>query len=467
MKKALTLMLTLALLLSGCANKQQTPTAETPSAPEVITPAEPPELPEVVPQSWDYDVASDKVTEEYKAEDGTLLASWSYEQPVLRLKNQADEIFSGDAAADGVTETQLAACKAFNTAAAKAAAEARKSFEHLKESAMEQYTEMGEEYRDYFGVHTEETTVGSVYRSGDLLEVGMDFYGYWGGAHGGASVQYLHFDLAMGAFFGLFDLSDRPEELRTAMADELVARAWAQEESQWYFDGFEQTIREKTDYNVSFTGEGVNVVFDQYEIAPYAMGILEFTVPYENIARYLNERGERLLALTDEQKVMAGFYEAQEMWSWLGGAIPMNYEDRRGAKVEGENVAVDYYRVALPGDTTFSALRSRLLTRFTQEVADARLAEVTEGKIPLLREFDGVLYSTPAGRGDNILIDSVDYSVNLTNAERTGGSVIATIQWRDYDDAAEEWKLTEKTVVEFPFEWTENGARFSSFADIF
>lgn len=342
MKKALTLMLTLALLLSGCASKPQNPAAETPGVPEAVTPAEPPELPEAVPQSWNYDVATEKTTEEYKAEDGTLLASWSYEQPVLRLKNQAEEIFSGDMAADGVTEAQLAACKAFNTAAAQAAAEARKSFESLKESAMEQYTEMGEENRDYFGVHTEETTVGSVYRSGDLLEVPMLFYGYWGGAHGGASVQYLHFDLGTGEFFTLNDLSDDPTALREGLAEEVIWQIYTDEILRdGMFDEFEETIRAKEDFNVSFGGDSLTVNFDQYEIAPYAVGMPEFTVPYANIERYLNERGERLLALNDKQKVLG-----------------------------------------------------------------------------------------------------------------------------DFDGAAEEWKLTEKTAVEFPFEWTENGTRFSAFANI-
>ncbi len=464
MKRIFAILLTLCLALSLCAcAKRETP----PAAPEPDgAPSVEPTKPEEIPQEWDYDLTTETASEEYKNDDGVLLATWSYEQPILQLKNAAGETFLGELPIHGVTEEQLAVCRAFNDATSESVRDALAGFEDLKAGALEQWNEMGEAYRESFAVHEEETSVAGVFRRGDLLEVATMMYGYWGGVHGGTAVRHLHFDLDAGEFFALGDLTDRATELYGALADEILTQIYASGESEWYFDDFYETIRNKDDYNVSFGENALTAYFDQYEIAPYVMGILEFEIPYANIAQYLNERGERLLPLSDEDHALGDFYEAQAMWSWFDGNMPFDDADRREAPAPDGDYVMEYYRVELPGVTTLDELRGRLLTRFAENVADERLAEVTGAKIPLLREFDGVLCVLPAGRGDNMMIDSVDYRAEL-DKDGSGGTVYATIQWRDFDDATEDWVLTGQSELAFPFVQTETGARFTEFHSIF
>ena len=296
MKRVFVIILTLALVLtlSGCKGPAVAPAA--PGADDAVPAA--PVKPEDT--AWRYDLTTETSLEKYRADNGTLLAVWRYEQPVLQLRNAGGEPFSGDMPGRGVTEAQLTVCKAFNTAASESAQNARASFEDLKAGALEQYTEMGEEYRAFFDEHTEETWVAEVYWGGDLLDITLSFTGYWGGAHGGASVRSLHFDLAAGEFVTLNDLSDDPAALRAAIAENIIAQIRGGEATDEYFEGWEDTIRAKDDFNADFSGDAMTVTFEQYEIAPYVVGMPEFTIPYELLAPHLNARGARLLGLSQE-----------------------------------------------------------------------------------------------------------------------------------------------------------------------
>lgn len=44
-----------------------------------------------------------------------------------------------------------------------------------------------------------------------------------------------------------------------------------------------------------FTADGVKVIYGQYEIAPYAAGISQFTIPYSDIEKYLTEDARALM----------------------------------------------------------------------------------------------------------------------------------------------------------------------------
>lgn len=296
MRKAMILTLTLALLLGGCA--QEPPAVDTEPTAQVAE----------TPRTWDYDLVTETETDEYYADDGTLLAAWSDEKPVLRMKSSAGETYQ--TGTDGVTEAQLAVCRAFNDGAAARAEDARASWERLKADALEQYTEMGEEHRDLFETHTEETTV-SVTRRGELLEITEQMYGYWGGVHGGSTFATLHFDLGAGEFLTLDDLSGDGAALRAAIVEDVTEQIYAQGLEEMCFDDFETLLGEMQDFTGTFGDEGLNLIFEQYAIAPYAAGVLEFTVPYARLSPLLNERALTLLAVPNEEKVLGDFDEAK------------------------------------------------------------------------------------------------------------------------------------------------------------
>ena len=463
------LALTAVFVISGCARSQtaapqqsapQTQSAAEPSPQTAPAPQEGAAAKEKTPPTWRFEVETRSEKGEYKADDGTLLATVSYEYPRLVLKSD------GDASGWEPPEDRQAACDAFNKEIEAYRADLM-SAEALGKEALDWYNEMSADARQYFPAYYRETNVVGSYLAGDLLCVNCAGGSYYGGAHGVESVFSWKFDLAAGKFFDWQDLTDRPDALREELAWNLLGKIEERGESDWCFEGYEDTILAKEDFNVSLGETGMTVAFSEYEIMPYAGGIPEYEIPYAEFSRFLNARGERLLPLTPEDKALGDYYEAEELRYWLEGAMPMDETDSVSQFVKSTWGDYDmlYYRVDVPGVTTLAELRAKLLTRFSDELTERMLAGVTGEEYPLLQEFDGKLYVLPAGRGADMYIDSVDYRAEL-NADGSGGTVYATIHWRDYDEEKEEWVLTDESIVEFPFETTGNGARFTDFTTI-
>lgn len=125
-----------------------------------------------------------------------------------------------------------------------------------------------------------------------------------------------------------------------------------------------------------------------------------------------------------------------------------------------------YYRVDVPGVTSIADLRAQMQTRFSDDVVQQRLVNSMGGMYPLLREVDGVAYVIPAGRGTDMYIDSVSCRAEL-DADGKSGRIIATIQWRVYDEEKEEWVLKDTSDTAMPFVLGEDGhARFTDFRTI-
>lgn len=237
--------------------------------------------------AWRYVLTTETRTEEERNDAGVLLATTSYELPTLSAVC--------DDASQEPPEAQRTVCEAFNRRVA-AYAESLTTAKQLAGDAEEQYNEMGEEYRENFPTYTEELRVSESRRFGDLLEVSFQTYGYWGGAHGGASFFTWHFDLSEGAFFEPADLSDRPEELNRMIADEIIAAIEQANEADGLFEDYAETIRAKDSFEVYFGTDAMDVGFEQYEIAPYAAGMPSYAISYDKLTPFLNARGQRLLA---------------------------------------------------------------------------------------------------------------------------------------------------------------------------
>ena len=120
-----------------------------------------------------------------------------------------------------------------------------------------------------------------------------------------------------------------------------------------------------------------------------------------------------------------------------------------------------YYPVKYPGVTTMNELRELLFTRFSDELAVALLAPVDGFRH--YKEIDGVLCAIEADRGADITVGSVEYSVDVE-----AHKVVALIHRQDFNEATGALELTGETeTVDFSFEWTDSGARFTSFVDIY
>ena len=133
---------------------------------------------------------------------------------------------------------------------------------------------------------------------------GVERYVYMGGAHGLNTRNYYNFDLTTGKLITEKDLfvDNYKELLSDLIKKRMVEESKESNEKDPILD------LENSDYwtdsikpngNFYITDEGINYVFNPYEIAPYALGETEVTLPFdrlkgilksENIITYLIDK---------------------------------------------------------------------------------------------------------------------------------------------------------------------------------
>ena len=107
-----------------------------------------------------------------------------------------------------------------------------------------------------------------------------------------------------------------------------------------------------------------------------------------------------------------------------------------------------------PGIGTLQDLRDLLAT-----CVESYIAGDTVYSSPYYREFDGVLYACPAGRGDNMSISWVELS---SESDGITGKVIVKVHLQDYFDALGDFFDTGAVVeYDYPFFLEEGKAKFT------
>ena len=130
----------------------------------------------------------------------------------------------------------------------------------------------------------EDFNVGGVVDRGSVISVFMESYTYEGGAHGmPGRVNYL-FDKTTGK-------ETTPAALISISKEELNEKVrglfleQVRENPEEFFEDAEETLNNKTDFmdNCYFSEKGVVFYTTPYEIAPYAAGYTDVTVPFEEL----------------------------------------------------------------------------------------------------------------------------------------------------------------------------------------
>ncbi|MBQ6430363.1 MAG: DUF3298 domain-containing protein [Oscillospiraceae bacterium] len=246
--------------------------------------------------TWSYSLRIEETFEEYTTDGGAVLATGSFERPVLELIND-------DGATEGTPPAELQrVCNSFNdffdTIYSIPEDDERYAYctvAGLGKAAEEWYNAMDADAHEYFYAYFYNIEVPVSRLEGDLVEIELMTSVYCGGAHGGSGKAGYHFDLKTGEFFTLADLTDDMAGLGGTLADEILRIIAESGEADYYFSGYEDTVRNYGNYNFSLGSSALTVIFGEYEIGPYAMGIQTFAVSYDVIAPFLNARGERLL----------------------------------------------------------------------------------------------------------------------------------------------------------------------------
>lgn len=131
-----------------------------------------------------------------------------------------------------------------------------------------------------------------VYEGSRILTVMLSAYTYAGGAHGDGSTTYLNFDKKNGKVIENHDLFDDVKDFQVFAEDQFRKQKNIPSTANINATGF--MFEGNTFYlpeNIGYTPDGLQLVYNPYEIASYAEGIIVLTLPYAEVNSYLRREG--------------------------------------------------------------------------------------------------------------------------------------------------------------------------------
>ena len=127
------------------------------------------------------------------------------------------------------------------------------------------------------------------YKSEELVCLAITSYLDTGGAHGNSYVRFLNFDAQTGSQLTTKDLILDIDSFKKIVENYLgkATKTTINEDTiENYFFGEDFKLPE----SIGFTDEGVVILYNTYEIAAYAQGTTEFTIPFNEVQEYLAYR---------------------------------------------------------------------------------------------------------------------------------------------------------------------------------
>ncbi len=143
---------------------------------------------------------------------------------------------------------------------------------------------------DYDTIKYENNITVSVIRcDSSIFSFVIDDFVYLGGAHGGTTVEGYTFDAKTGAQLEAADYCNEDtfaEDAKNFILD-TISNSSEEAKSGLFDTSYSDTITEMFESEVLPThymdNRGVTFVFQQYDIAPYAAGLISFTMPFSMI----------------------------------------------------------------------------------------------------------------------------------------------------------------------------------------
>ncbi|PRX56698.1 DUF3298 and DUF4163 domain-containing protein [Flagellimonas meridianipacifica] len=133
-----------------------------------------------------------------------------------------------------------------------------------------------------------------VYEDDNMLTLVINAYIFTGGAHGYSSTSFLNFDKLKGTELENWQLFEDEEGfIHFAEAKFRIQEKIPQDgninATGFMFDGDMFHLAE----NIGYTPDGIQLIYNQYEVASYADGPIVLTIPYAESNKYL-KRGIQL-----------------------------------------------------------------------------------------------------------------------------------------------------------------------------
>ncbi|MBO5836306.1 MAG: DUF3298 domain-containing protein [Oscillospiraceae bacterium] len=272
MRRVISLLLLVCLLITAAGCKKQTPTtADTVPSAESTTVTAPADV-KPMKQLPMVAVSMPIVYEPYTAEDNTLVFSSTYQNMSL--------ITADPEVADKIIIDYLNQIEKFTSAA---------TIQPLQRNAVDAYRQL--QNKSDWAPHTTEITYGVTRIDPGILSLIGEYIAYTGGAHAEIHNQTLNYDLLTGNRLSLSDILDssvNPDYICALVLKHLAGY-------KDLFDNYEALVKDRFKDNVAhendwfLTNEGLSFWFSRYEIAPYSAGSIPVSIPYSELTGILKD----------------------------------------------------------------------------------------------------------------------------------------------------------------------------------
>lgn len=175
-----------------------------------------------------------------------------------------------------------------------------------------------------------------------VLSMVYNTYSYTGGAHGNYAELAYNFDTESGERITLDTLSADPDAL-TAFLREYITKLYTEDADGYYSANIYEDLTVDAENNpiadlvrdsvLYFNNEGMVFFAQPYEIGPYASGIIEFIVPYADLAGVIYDK-----YLPVEYDAAPGELELKAQSDVLDGSIEII--DKVSVDVPGEALCI-------------------------------------------------------------------------------------------------------------------------------
>ncbi|OUR98188.1 hypothetical protein A9Q86_14120 [Flavobacteriales bacterium 33_180_T64] len=125
------------------------------------------------------------------------------------------------------------------------------------------------------------------YHSPEVISIAVNSYLDTGGAHGNTNVRFFNFNSQTGKLLlnkdHINNIKALSKIVEEKLKDELEHHSGNEPIEDLFFgEGFQLPE------SIGYSDEGIIILYNPYEIASYAQGIIEFTIPFEEINSFLN-----------------------------------------------------------------------------------------------------------------------------------------------------------------------------------
>ena len=151
--------------------------------------------------------------------------------------------------------------------------------------AKKDYSRRNEELKKSWHAYSLGTKYTTSRVDNSLMSFIQNNYEYAGGAHPNATRFAQTFSTATGKRLTLKDITTNVEEATQIINDYILQETKKEADKGYFFEDYEKHIKEiLTEDTWYFSDEGLVIISNEYIISPHSTGILEFTIPYNELS---------------------------------------------------------------------------------------------------------------------------------------------------------------------------------------